>query len=176
MIGGTKPALKVRSKTLLHRAPPSATTTPAATSTSEDVYRLLHALNATQRVTESFCVLLLDSRQKLLGIHECARGGVANVPIEVQEVFRVAIVVGARAILLAHNHPSGECSPSPEDVAFTARVQEASALLGIPLLDHVVVAENGYYSFADAGDLLTRTARPTPFDRTFGCAVSVSSV
>ena len=115
-------------------------------SSSEDVYRLLGALQATHKVTESVWVLLLVSRSKLIAIHECARGGIASVAVDPQEIFRAALLVGASAIILAHNHPSGECRPSAEDFAFTSRVLAASAVLGIRALDDVVVGSDGYFS------------------------------
>jgi DNA repair protein RadC len=120
---------------------------------SEDVYRLLRAMDATARAAESLWVLLVDARQKLIAVHECARGGISSVPVQPCDVFRAAIVAGASAVLLAHNHPSGECAPSPEDFAFTKAMRAAGALLGIPLLDHVVVASAGFYSFVDAGHM-----------------------
>ena len=120
---------------------------------SEDVHRLLCAIGAAQRVSESVWVILLDARGKLIAVHECARGGVAHVSIDIAEVFRAALVIGANSLILAHNHPSGECEPSREDDAFTQRVYEAADLLGVKLLDHVVVAEGGYYSYIDAGRL-----------------------
>jgi DNA repair protein RadC len=86
-------------------------------------------------------------------VHECARGGVASVPATPSDLFRAAVVVGSPAIILAHNHPSGDCSPSAEDHAFTTRVQDAGRLLGIQVLDHVVVCADGFHSFLDAGHM-----------------------
>ena len=121
-------------------------------SSSEDAYRLLGAMDAARRVTESMWVLLLDVRQKVLGVHECARGGVTNVPVQLCDVFRAAVITGAPAVILAHNHPSGDCDPSPEDFAFTTAARNAGQLLGVSVLDHIVVACSGYYSFLDAGE------------------------
>jgi DNA repair protein RadC len=120
---------------------------------SEDVYRLLVAMDATHRAAESVWVLLLDARQKVIGVHECARGGVASVPVTPCDVFRAAVVAGSTAVILAHNHPSGDCSPSAEDFAFTKRVRAAAEILGIQVLDHIVVANSGYYSFLDTGHM-----------------------
>ncbi|HEX5657581.1 MAG TPA: JAB domain-containing protein [Polyangiales bacterium] len=122
-------------------------------ASSEDVYRLLGAMDAPARATESVWVLLLDARQKVVGVHECARGGVASVPVMPCDVYRAAVVAGSNAIILAHNHPSGDCTPSPEDFAFTNRVQDGGKILGIHVLDHLVVATNGYFSFLDAGHM-----------------------
>lgn len=118
---------------------------------SEDVYRLLGALQATHRVAESLWVVLLDTRGKLIAVHECARGGISSVLVEIAEVFRAALLVGASSVVIAHNHPSGEPTPSPEDHAFTTRVREAGRLLGISVADHVIVSSAGYFSFVDSG-------------------------
>ena len=120
-------------------------------SSSEDVYRLLGAMDASRRVTESMWVLLLDARQKLIGIHECAKGGVTSVPVQLCDVFRAAIIAGAPAVILAHNHPSGDCGPSPEDFVFTDAARNAGKLLGVEVLDHIIVAHSWYYSLLDAG-------------------------
>ena len=108
------------------------------------------------RPTESVWVFMLDTRAKLMAVHECARGGIDAAHVSVQEIFRTALLVGAHSIILAHNHPSGDPSPSAEDQVFTARVRDAADLLGVQLLDHVVVAQSGFYSFADAGDKALR--------------------
>ncbi|MEY4513595.1 MAG: hypothetical protein RLZZ450_5717 [Pseudomonadota bacterium] len=120
---------------------------------SEDAYRLLGAMQAPARATESVWVLLLDARAKLIGVHECARGGITSARVQVGDVFRAALVAGAPSILLAHNHPSGDCTPSPEDFAFTTAVRKAGQLLGVNVLDHVVIACSGFYSFVDAGHM-----------------------
>jgi DNA repair protein RadC len=76
-------------------------------------------------------------------------------------VFREAAVAGAFAIILFHNHPSGDAKPSPDDVALTLRVVAAGDVMGIAVLDHVIVTDRGYYSLREGGDLRA-PARPSP--------------
>lgn len=97
-------------------------------------------------------VLALDSRLGLIGgLCPVAGGALTHVAVTAREVFAPAIRRRAAAIVLAHNHPSGEPEPSPEDRAFTQLMTRAGALLGIQVLDHLVVARRSYFSFAEAG-------------------------
>jgi DNA repair protein RadC len=102
--------------------------------------------------TEVLGILPLDARFHVIqGLVRVAEGSVARLSAEPREVFAAALERRASAVLLAHNHPSGVAEPSPEDVAFTQTMQAAGALLGIPVLDHLVVARRGYFSFAAHG-------------------------
>lgn len=118
--------------------------------TSRDVDRLVRARLAGV-ATERFLAVALDARSGLIACQEVARGGVASCPVAPSEVFRLLLREAAAAAVVVHNHPSGDPSPSAEDVALTSRLVEAGALLGVPILDHVIVAREGYFSFADGG-------------------------
>jgi DNA repair protein RadC len=116
---------------------------------------LLAHLSALRRsVVEVLTVLPLDSRCELAG-DPClvAGGAVMHLAVSLREVFGAALERRAAAIVLAHNHPSGTAAPSPEDVSFTRQMARAGALLGVPLVDHLVVARRGYFSFAEASML-----------------------
>lgn len=127
-----------------------------------DVQRALESrLRGLHR--ECFHVILLDGRHRLLSSEEISMGTLTASLVHPREVFRQAIRSAAAAILLVHNHPSGDPSPSAEDRAVTARLQTAGALLGIAVVDHVIVAEEGYFSFreSDPGfDALSQRASP----------------
>ena len=114
------------------------------------VIAALHALLAGQ-MTELFVVMLLDNALKLLGFEVVARGGRNLVHIEPADVFRSAVVAGARAVVIAHCHPSGDASPSDEDIALTLRLVQAGEVLGISVLDHIVIAGNDAVSFKGCG-------------------------
>ena len=122
----------------------------ARIASSEDVYRAFGPLLARQQHEELWAVAL-DARQRILARMQLARGGLSTCPITIADVFRPLIREGAAALIVVHNHPSGAPDPSPEDLAFTERVAQAGDLLGIALLDHVIVAADGYYSCLDAG-------------------------
>jgi len=101
---------------------------------------------------ESFHVLLLDGRHRLIAAEEVSVGTLTASLVHPREVFRDAIRNAAAALVLVHNHPSGDPSPSAEDRSVTERLRSAGCLVGIRVLDHVIVAESGYYSFREAGE------------------------
>ncbi len=119
-------------------------------ASSEDVYRSFGPLLA-RREHEELWAIALDARQRVLGRVQLARGGVNACPVSLADVFRPLIREGASALIVIHNHPSGSPEPSPEDLAFTERLAQAGELLGIFLLDHVIIAAEGYFSCLDAG-------------------------
>ena len=98
---------------------------------------------------ESFFAVLLDVRHRLLSLHTVSTGSVDAAPVHPREVFSPAIRDGAAAVVVAHNHPSGDPTPSAEDRQVTARLREVGVLVGIELLDHLVVGAERYYSFAE---------------------------
>lgn len=100
---------------------------------------------------ERVVVLLLDARRRLLAERCVSIGSLGSSLIHPREVFRPALEVVSSSLILVHNHPSGDPTPSVEDHQVTARLFEAGLLLGVPLLDHVVVAADGYRSFREEG-------------------------
>ena len=98
---------------------------------------------------ERFAVVYLDTKNRPIAVHEAHVGTCDSSPVHPREVFGPAVSLAATAIVVAHNHPSGDPTPSAEDRAVTQRLRDAGELLGIQLLDHVVVGSARYYSFAD---------------------------
>lgn len=103
--------------------------------------------------TEQFHAVLLDGRHRVMGDVLVSQGTLTASLVHPREVFRSAIRRSAAAIVLVHNHPSGDPTPSVEDRRVTERLSQAGELLGIRVLDHVVVADRGYHSFSEAGEL-----------------------
>ncbi|MGV3616703.1 MAG: JAB domain-containing protein [Fimbriimonas sp.] len=95
---------------------------------------------------EHFAILMLDAKNHLLGIHTVAIGVLTGALIAPREVFKAAILANAASIIVGHNHPSGDPTPSPEDHRVTERLRAAGELLDIPVLDHVVVGEWGKFT------------------------------
>jgi DNA repair protein RadC len=93
-----------------------------------------------------FC---LSARHQVLAYHELSRGTVDRSSLHPREVFKAALLANAVAVIIGHNHPSGDPSPSADDVRLTHRIKSAGDLIGIELLDHVVVASDRYVSFKD---------------------------
>lgn len=100
---------------------------------------------------ERFYAILLDSKNRVMTNLRISEGSLGASLVHPREAFRPAIREAAAAVIFLHNHPSGDPSPSTEDRQVTGRLRDAGELLGIPVLDHVIVAADGYYSFADDG-------------------------
>lgn len=98
---------------------------------------------------EAFFAFYLDARHRLLRSHQVSVGSLTAAPVHPREVFGPALREAAAAVLVAHNHPSGDARPSAEDRRVTARLRETGDLLGVPLLDHVVVGAERCFSFHD---------------------------
>ena len=98
-------------------------------------------------IQETMLLLLCDVKNHIIDKIEVAKGGSNSLVITPREIFVHAIKQGARAIFIAHHHPSGDVQPSEEDIIFTRKVKKASDILGIDLLDHLVYSSNDYYSF-----------------------------
>lgn len=114
----------------------------------EDIYRLA-APRMVGLAQEIFLVVGVDIRNGLLDVIEIARGTAIGVEVHPREVFRPLIRMNAAGGVLVHNHPSGDPTPSAEDLHLTRRMREIGHLLGIPIIDHVVVAQHGYRSIAE---------------------------
>ena len=100
---------------------------------------------------EEFHVVLLDVRGRLLGRRLISRGSISQCPVSPRDVLRPAVREGAHGVVFIHNHPSGDPTPSPEDLDLTGRLRAAAELVGVLARDHVIVAAGGYYSFVEAG-------------------------
>lgn len=100
---------------------------------------------------EHFKVVLLDAKNRVISTELISVGGLAQSSAHPREVFKSAIRKNAAAVILVHNHPSGDPTPSPVDVETTRRLAEAGRMLGIEVLDHVVIGDDGYISFREGG-------------------------
>ena len=114
----------------------------------EDVYALLFAEMALLD-REQLRVILLSTRNEVLSVREVYRGNVSSALVRVAEVFSDAVREGCPSIIIVHNHPSGDPTPSAEDVALTKQLIDAGKLLGVEVLDHVVIAREGHKSLKD---------------------------
>jgi DNA repair protein RadC len=101
---------------------------------------------------EHLVVLLLNTKNKPIGLNTVSIGSLNSSMGHPREVFKPAILASANALILAHNHPSGDPAPSQEDKQLTARMIQAGDLLGIPVLDHIIIGDGCYYSLKEHGD------------------------
>ncbi|NLG68514.1 MAG: DNA repair protein RadC [Firmicutes bacterium] len=123
-----------------------------ALQTPADVYDLM-AVEMSRQDREQFAVLLLDARHRLIRVCPVAVGHLTQVPAHPRDVFKAAVRHSAAAVVVVHNHPSGDPTPSPEDVALTQRLAAAGETLGIEVLDHVVIGHGRYESLRAMGVL-----------------------
>jgi len=102
---------------------------------------------------EEFWVLYLNNANKVIAKNQLSKGGMTGTVVDVRIIFKSALESGAVGILLCHNHPSGNLKPSEVDIEITKKVKTAGKSLDINVLDHLIITQNGYYSFADEGIL-----------------------
>jgi len=115
---------------------------------SKDAYHLFQPVLSFLE-HEEFWVAYLNQQNRVI-IHQClSKGGIASTTVDVRLVLKKALEVGATALILAHNHPTGNLVPSQADRQLTAKIRKAAKVIDIQLLDHLIVSENGYFSFAD---------------------------
>jgi len=151
-IGPAKSAAVCASLELGRRVASRRLNPGAAIRSPADVFEHFHA---SLRLVphEKFLSLLLDGRQRVLREHVVSQGTLTASLVHPREVFRPALRESAAALILVHNHPSGDPTPSPEDREVTQRLVRAGELLGVRVLDHVIVAERGYRSLKEDGEL-----------------------
>jgi DNA repair protein RadC len=104
-------------------------------------------------VREHFVALLVNVHMQVVGYYVVATGTGSSCLVGAREVYQAAVTAGAHALLVGHNHPTGDVTPSAEDREVTQRLKAAGELLGIPVLDHLIVGDRGYYSFYEQGAL-----------------------
>jgi len=100
---------------------------------------------------EYFYVMLLNQANKVLGISQISSGGVSGTVADPKMIFQTALKANASSVILAHNHPSGNLTPSDADIALTKKLKEAGKFLDIQVLDHIILTVDNYKSFADDG-------------------------
>lgn len=121
-------------------------------SASSDVNELFQEdLSSLQY--EEFHVLLLNQANMILKKQLVSKGGISSSIADPKLIFEAALSAKASALILVHNHPSGNLKPSKQDIAITSKLKSAGQVLDLPVLDHIIIAETGYYSFADEGIL-----------------------
>lgn len=121
-------------------------------TSSRDVYEMFHPVLA-DLPHEEFWVLLLNRSNKIIDKHKISQGGISGTVTDVRLILRLAIEKLASSVILCHNHPSGNNQPSDADVSITNKIKDAGKLMEIALLDHIIVTDGKYYSFADEGHL-----------------------
>lgn len=106
--------------------------------------------NKLQHIEETYTILL-NRANKALGFSKISSGGIAGTVVDIKVVFQTALKSNASSIIVCHNHPSGNLKPSEADIKLTKTLKEAGKVMDIALIDHLIITDEGYYSFADEG-------------------------
>lgn len=120
--------------------------------TSDDAYKFaVDIMRLHEKPHEVFCIVVLDAKGEVIGYSEIARGGLTETYVSPATVYKPALIQNGAAIIAFHCHPSGNATPSSEDLQVTKRLSEAGRLLGIQLFDHIIVGDGEYTSLAKEG-------------------------
>jgi len=119
---------------------------------SKDVYDIMQPLLGSLP-HEEFWVLYLNNANKVLSKTQLSKGGITATLVDVRLLFKKAVEISAVAIIICHNHPSGKTEPSSQDKVLTKKIKEGGVSLDIKLLDHLIITEKSYFSFADNGKI-----------------------
>lgn len=122
-------------------------------STSQEAYEVLisHWSPSKIEFVEEFKIILLNRRNRVLGVAKISTGGVSATLADPKVIFAIALKSVASGVILCHNHPSGELKPGKADIDLTKRLTQCGNFLEIEILDHLILSKEGFYSFADEG-------------------------
>lgn len=119
-------------------------------TSSKDVFEYFVSLFGDQNY-ELFYILLLNRANKIIRHIEISEGGISGTVADPKKIFKMALENNATSIILSHNHPSGSVKPSDADIRLTKKLKNAGEMLDVPVLDHIIIGDEKYYSFADEG-------------------------
>lgn len=145
---------KVAEIEIVYRTKVKPSQRPKITSSAEAYQLLINNWDANLvELQEQMKVVLFNMRKGVLGIYTCSSGGISGTVADPRLIIAAAVKSGACAIMLSHNHPSGDIQPSHADKCLTYKIKEALRYFDIVLLDHLIISREQYYSFADEGVL-----------------------
>lgn len=122
-----------------------------AVKSSTDSYNLIQSRFSNINFQEEFQIMLLNNRNEVIGFYAHSIGASNKTIVDTKIIMGVALVSGATSMILVHNHPSGFLKPSQADKDMTKKLMDAAKLLELTILDHLIITESSYYSFADEG-------------------------
>lgn len=148
----TRELFEIAEIELIYRSKIKPSRRPTITSSS-DAYGLFLQIweDGKLELIEQFNILLLNRANKVLGIFKVSTGGVTGTVADPKIILTAALKANACALIMAHNHPSGNLSPSTQDKELTRKIKWGAQLLDMKLLDHLIITKESYYSFGDEG-------------------------
>ena len=125
---------------------------PRKIESPEEAYEAIKTItNVQEEAQEVFGIFILNTKHKIVAVHEISRGTLNNSMVHPREVFKPAVLHNAAAIICFHNHPSGDPNPSQDDVTINSRLVEAGKIMGIEILDHIIIGDDEYVSLKERG-------------------------
>ncbi len=125
---------------------------PRKIGTPENAYKAIAAITSVEEeAQEVFGILILNTKNKIVAVHEISRGTLNSSMVHPREVFKPAVLHNAASIICFHNHPSGDTEPSRNDIETTKRLVEAGKIMGIEVFDHIIVGDEEYVSLKERG-------------------------
>jgi DNA repair protein RadC len=121
-------------------------------SCSKDAYEIFHSSMGDQPY-EEFWIIMLNKANKVIRKCSISEGGISGTVVDPKKIFKIVLDHHASSIILGHNHPSGNIQPSEADKKITKKIRDAGMMLDVAVLDHLIIGDNAYYSFADEGAL-----------------------
>ena len=118
---------------------------------SKDAHKLLLPFYEEENDREAFCVIFMNRAHKVLFIEKMFTGGITGCTVDVRLILKKALINGATSLIISHNHPSGALYPSENDKRMTKKLHNSAKTMDITLLDHLILADDRYYSFGDEG-------------------------
>ena len=119
-------------------------------TSSSDAYKALRSLYKG-KTHEEFHIIMLNNANEIIRIHKMSQGGITGTVVDGKMIFKEALLFEATGIILSHNHPSGQLKPSVQDKTITTKLSEFGNFIDLRVLDHLIITDNGYFSFADEG-------------------------
>jgi len=126
---------------------------PKITQSSQAYNLFKESWDDTLFLYESFYAMFLNRANKVLGLYKVSEGGISGTVVDPKKIFVAALQGHASSLIMAHNHPSGNLEPSEADRKLTKKLRDAGILLDIDVLDHLILSDEGFYSFADQGEM-----------------------
>lgn len=120
---------------------------------SEDAEKYLRNIFPDLEHIEYFYILCLNRANQILGYHQISKGGISGSVVDLKVIFQIAVKTNSSALIVAHNHPSGNLTPSDSDIRISQKIKEAGKLLEITLLDSLILTQDSYVSLADTNAL-----------------------
>jgi DNA repair protein RadC len=121
------------------------------TLSAREVYNVFKFI--ADKPQESLYIVCLNSKSRIIGYSEIAKGKLNSCAVDMRELVRIAILINATSVIILHNHPSGDSHPSRDDIAITERAKDALTMFGITLLDHIIIGDGNFTSLVDKGNV-----------------------